>query len=452
MMPIRRLPSSRRKQSGVTLIELMVALVLGLLVSAGIIAVFSSTSKSNQVQRQLSRVQEEGRFAVARLKDDLRMANAQYCSSTGGVASQNGNANNIYMDQLRAPTAYVAGLGLYDNTTPFGNPYPASPTAPYPLPSYLFMRGYDCNKAGTCTPASPPTGTGQLPAQGTAIGDRVVGSSVLTIRYFDASKGWSIGANDSVVTTSNGTLTKVSITRETGEPALSTFQSGDLAMLADCANAAIFAVNRSGGDFTPSGGNLSTPKFSQTLTAPRLFDFNTDFVTVTYYLKVVSDDGTASGTKTGALMRRVNGGDASHGGSEQELVRGVERLDFRYVVNDQDGLTHYLTAAQVDNNAGGSIACPMQPAGSLTDKGCLWRAVKAIEVHLLVDGQKPMATLTDNELAYLYTPDNSYSAAALTPEPPSNAAHTIKPSDQGFARGMMRREFSALISVRNYNP
>ncbi|MDN8680277.1 PilW family protein, partial [Staphylococcus aureus] len=69
------------------------------------------------------------------------------------------------------------------------------------------------------------------------------------------------------------------------------------------------------------------------------------YQTVTYYVKVVEDD---SRHKTGALMRRINGGDATRGGSEDELVRGIERLDFKYGVLDQNGDTEFLSAADVD--------------------------------------------------------------------------------------------------------
>ncbi len=76
--------------------------------------------------------------------------------------------------------------------------------------------------------------------------------------------------------------------------------------------------------------------------APKLFDVNRDFRTVTYYLRVVSVNNDGKAPFTGALMRRVNGGVASAGGgSEDELVRGVERLDFRYGVEDANGNTSF---------------------------------------------------------------------------------------------------------------
>jgi type IV pilus assembly protein PilW len=34
----------------------------------------------------------------------------------------------------------------------------------------------------------------------------------------------------------------------------------------------------------------------------------------------------------------------------------------------------------------------------------------------------------------------------------SPASHTITPSDQGFVDQMLRREFTTVVSVRNFNP
>ncbi|MDN5923497.1 MAG: prepilin-type N-terminal cleavage/methylation domain-containing protein, partial [Xanthomonadales bacterium] len=78
----------RRTIAGFTLIELMISMVLGILVSAGIITVFLSTSRSNQVQTQMARLQENGRFAVSQMSDSLRMASASFCSGSGGNASR----------------------------------------------------------------------------------------------------------------------------------------------------------------------------------------------------------------------------------------------------------------------------------------------------------------------------------------------------------------------------
>jgi type IV pilus assembly protein PilW len=440
-----------RRPSGVTLIELMVAMVLGLLVTAGIVTVYLSTSNHNRVQTQLANLQEEGRFAIVRISADLRMANSFYCSNSGGVADNSGS-NGIYMDGLRAPKVYAKGMAgaLSDVTTGWGSAsYPATPVSPYYLPAFLFMRGYECGKT-TCAPGAPAT----LPAAGTGFGARVIGASVLTVRYLDSSRGWAIGGvNSAASTDASGKLRSVTVTPAAGEPLLSEFKPGHLLMLADCSHAQIFAVDApSSGLFVVSAtGNfpdtaLSNPKPQS---SPRLFDLNTDLLNVTYYLQVI--DG-GSGQKTGALMRRAQlpGADSVR---SDEVVRGVERLDFMYAVEDRSGNTRFLHAPDVDTRAGGSIDCPTSvpdadgTTASVNPYGCLWRAIKSIEVRILMDGQTPLHALTAHEMNYVYVTDGN-----TVPTAPDDAKRAVKPREQGFANPMLRREFSALISLRNYNP
>lgn len=61
-----------KRESGFSLIELMIALVLGLFIIGGVLAVFMSSSASFNSTAALSRVQENGRFALEILAEDLR--------------------------------------------------------------------------------------------------------------------------------------------------------------------------------------------------------------------------------------------------------------------------------------------------------------------------------------------------------------------------------------------
>ncbi len=184
--------------------------------------------------------------------------------------------------------------------------------------------------------------------------------------------------------------------------------------------------------------NFSAPIARPVQTTPRLFDFNTDFVTVTYFVKVVAND---DGSRTGALMRKDRSG-------SQEVIRGVERLDFLYGIEDSHGHTRYLSADEVDSNGGETIACPSAaPLPLARDPGCLWRAVKSIEVRLLVVADKPLYTLTPQEQMYAYQLDG-----ITTPAAPDAPGRRITPIAQGFPMPKVRREFIALVSVRNYNP
>jgi type IV pilus assembly protein PilW len=456
------LPFHPRRQGGVTLIEMMVALVLGLLVAAGIITVFLSTSSSNKAQNQLASLQEEGRFAITKLKSDLRMANGQYCTNSGGTARA-AAASQVYLDGLRAPKVYARGSKsitqmLGDVSTKWGttsgtNTYPSEPTAPYSFPSFLSMRGYDCGRtAAGCKPVDPHALITSIPAMGKAVGDRVIGTDVITVRYVNASRGWAvvgagtIGTHLHVAAGNPNVLQSITLARaSSSEPPISDFVAGDVAMLADCSGAQIFAVDRNGNVLTPAGANnLGNPAPQQLPSAPKVFDFNRDYQTVTYYVKVV-DNG--SGHTTGALIRRVNGGGNVSGHSEDELVRGVERLDFRYGVQDANGKVRYLTAGDVDSGTG--VSCPPAEPNPITSRGCLWRAIGSIEVNMVIDGQTPLYSLNASDLVYSYAVDGVGHGLG---EPVAPAAHAITPKDQGFVDQMLRREFTAVVSVRNFNP
>jgi type IV pilus assembly protein PilW len=443
--------AARRRMAGLSLIEMMIALIMALIVAAGIITVFASTSSSNKVQQQMAALQEEGRFAIHSLRNDLANANGTYCSNTGGNAGLTGSG--LYLDALRSPTVYAkTAIAFTDNTVAL----PAS-TQAYSLPSSVFMRGYECTST-SCNPSGTSLAPG-VPAMGTAVGSRVKGADVLTIRYLKPGAGWAVVPTGNPGTTlgaTNGTVTQINLVQRAGEPAVNTF-TGTLAMLADCSNAQVFTVSGAGGATLTPNNNYASPLDISTGAAPRLFDFTNDFQTVTYYLKVVCADGSSPcAHTTGALIRRVNGLETVAGAGE--LVRGVERLDFRYGIIDANGNTQFLTADQVDTRNGGAIPCPPgNPTNLMLDpdsassptreKGCLWRAVQTIEVHILMDGQTPLYTLTPNEMAYIYTPDS----ATATPIPPT--AHAIQPNaDQGFPNPLLRREFTTLVALRNFNP
>ncbi len=69
----------KHNQSGFTLVELMVALVLGMFLTAGVIQVFTSNQQTYRVTENLSRLQENGRFAIEFIARDVREANYKAC-------------------------------------------------------------------------------------------------------------------------------------------------------------------------------------------------------------------------------------------------------------------------------------------------------------------------------------------------------------------------------------
>tara|TARA_Y100001934_G_C12371255_1_gene786448 strand:+ start:1549 stop:2307 length:759 start_codon:yes stop_codon:yes gene_type:complete len=76
-------------QLGFSLVELMIAMVLGLLLLAGVVNVQISSKETFQTSDDLSRVQENGRFALDILASDIRMA--------GYRPPENGNTPHYFL-------------------------------------------------------------------------------------------------------------------------------------------------------------------------------------------------------------------------------------------------------------------------------------------------------------------------------------------------------------------
>ncbi|MGD8569828.1 MAG: PilW family protein [Gammaproteobacteria bacterium] len=71
----------KTKQSGITMIEVMVALALSLIILAGVMHIFINNKQTYRVQQAFARLQESGRFATHFITKDLRMAGYAGCGS-----------------------------------------------------------------------------------------------------------------------------------------------------------------------------------------------------------------------------------------------------------------------------------------------------------------------------------------------------------------------------------
>ena len=82
MLTNRKQPSHRphpRVQQGITLIELMIALVIGLLATGAMLKVYVDSSRLYRFNEGLARIQENGRFATEFIRRDARMAGFWGC-------------------------------------------------------------------------------------------------------------------------------------------------------------------------------------------------------------------------------------------------------------------------------------------------------------------------------------------------------------------------------------
>lgn len=79
----------RNRMSGFSLVELMVAIAISVLLLMGVVALFVSSRASYETTERLSRIQENGRFALDQLAGDVRATGYNDCSraTTGSRAA-----------------------------------------------------------------------------------------------------------------------------------------------------------------------------------------------------------------------------------------------------------------------------------------------------------------------------------------------------------------------------
>jgi type IV pilus assembly protein PilW len=82
-------------QRGLTLVEIMIALTISLLLIAGTIQIWVNTKQTYRVGDALSRIQENGRFAIEFMAHDLRMAGNWGCAKPDVVKNNLNNAGGV---------------------------------------------------------------------------------------------------------------------------------------------------------------------------------------------------------------------------------------------------------------------------------------------------------------------------------------------------------------------
>lgn len=473
MLLNERVHAANLRARGFTLIELMIAMTLGILISLGLVMLFQATAKTSNVQNAMAQLQETGRYAITRIDNDLRMASFQSVNMSGFVgdapnatSSPNGVNNPTisamsHVATILLPDFDSAGLAAPSIADGWSGDWPTA--SAWPVSQRYNFQGYECS-SGTCSPTLP-TGTNALPAAGTAAGNRVATGDVFTVRYLSAL-GWSKNRNEVTFACSGGaggTLTSITVVPATGSPALNFAATGDLALLVGTSSADIFQVNVSGSVLSPTavlGGSLPCPAAPGSVSGGEmtLYNFSRDFHTITYYLRLDTDQNDAN-RLIPSLVRRdstiANQGAASN---DQVLVQGVEQMDFLNGVRRDAGTISYLTSDLVAAQSSSTNCPPMAQnqisaglaAGSV-EPGCLWRSLNSIEVHLLVDSVNNLYTLTPQDMAYRYAYAYSGSDNTHKPAPPPSLATSDLPS--GLKAGkMLRREFVSLVSARNFNP
>jgi len=286
-------PPTRRKQRGVSLIELMVAVTLGLIMVAGIGSVYLGTQQAYRTQTAQSIVQENGRFAIERLGRDIRQAGFFGCLK--GLQPEDPRSNGILEN------------GFIRNTLA-----PAPPASPaFDIDMGTPIVGYNGNGA-SWDPA--------LPADTGLIVDADPNSDVIVM-----SRASGFGT---VVTHHPGGNPPGSADIQV--PPGSGIQPGHLLVVSDCRSASIFQVtagnpNTSGSIPHSTGGSSQPGNWTRAL--------GRNFVGAEVFAAERIAFYVAPGQVRGLSLYRAQ--TAVNAAEElepiiQEVVENVERMQIRY--------------------------------------------------------------------------------------------------------------------------
>ena len=360
--------SSKTYQLGFTIIELMIAMLLGLLLTTGITKVYITTKDTYNLSENLSRLQESARFAMGYLTQDIRMAGYMPCRKTANMANTL-NSTESFLDFFnQSIVGYEGGVST-------------------------FASGF--------------------PSVGTSPGDRVAGTDAVVILR-GSDEGYKVTQHNPV-------------SAQFKLNSLHTLDDGDVALICDGTDAAIFQVTNvnssnvtvvhNTGTGTPGncskflGGNgdcSDTTGLKAHTYGPgsQLVKFNA----IGYYIGV-----SASGASRSLYRRRldVNNGTTSVVFASEELLNGIENMQILYGENtDSDAEPEqYFTANNVTT----------------------WNNVVAVKVGLLAHTPNQINKINDI---------NSYNVAGTQI---ADTATTI--THDGDRR--LRNVFNSTVKIRN---
>ncbi len=348
------------RERGVGLVELMVWITVSLLLVTVIGTLYVNSKQLTRVNDDVSRLQENGRFAIFLLDHDMRMAGFRGCN--GAVV------------------------------TPVAVPSPAPPndlnSNAYPYRFDISIVGY-YGSGGAWTPALDPSISALVPPP-------LANTDVVTIRQTN-------GPGEALVATMLTSTDNVTVAPN------SPLAAGDVLLLADCVNWAIFNATsfNSGtgviaheigagvpGNSTKDLGNVFGNTPSSNASVYRL-------VTKTYYV-------APSVKRPGTNSMWVNSVPAYDGQPQpEELVEGIDNFSLLYgeALAGQRAANRYVTADAVTN----------------------WSNVVSVKAQLL------LATVRD----HVATSSQAYTFAGVTTTPTDTKIRTA---------------LSSVITLRNRVP
>lgn len=389
-MRMTRRFARQRLQKGLSLIELMVALALGLALLIGLSAVYMAVKQSFRFQETTGRLQEDGTFALDLMARDLRMAGSAGCMGINKVANPASPPAYIYY-----PSSVLAS-GSPDG---FNGPNPLaqvetanSEVIQQPFTSLNFIRGFD---------SGIPVGMGISTTSPTP-------STTSDSLFFAGASSKAVSVSAPMVAASN-----VPLAADTYKWKDATPNSGVYTfIISDCKQSSIFNGKVTGsGPFSIDHSAVLGNAGSGSLAS----DFGADAIVLPvewsfYYI------ATRAGASTPGLYRVFF--DGNNRSNAEELVSNIEAMKLNYGEN-----------TGVDATTGAPTLVPdvwRANAAAVVD----WSRVVAVRIGLIMvsaeDNVNPEVTLTAPKLL-----GQSYTKPA------------------GASANRLRKEFSTTVVLRN---
>lgn len=111
-----KLKNAAAYQTGLSMVELLVAMAIQFILLAAMIYVYGGSKQMFTVNEQMARVQENGRHATDLLLYDIRMSGYAGCRSMEDITP------NIIANSPPTFTSFTDGLTVYENGTGWTNP------------------------------------------------------------------------------------------------------------------------------------------------------------------------------------------------------------------------------------------------------------------------------------------------------------------------------------------
>lgn len=306
------------KQRGISLVELMVSITVGLVLMAGVVQLFLSSKLTFTTQQAMSRVQETGRLAMEFMSEDIRVAGHMGCLNV----ALSGPNNKVFRNFLKEEAALA-----YDYE--------------------VAVDGKDASEVKDGYPTEPRGGV-------------LAGTDALLIR---SASGRNVGIarkNDPTQLFIENTGVEMGDC-DNGTNRFSGLCAGDILAVADCGSVRVFqatgftgnaASAEIGVQHTDTGpfkpGNRVATWGAEDIDERQTFGKDAQILTIQNLFYYIGNNRA----NNPSLFRRVNND------RPQELLQGVEDMQLTYGLdtNDDRAPDTYRPADQIAANEWGGVS------------------------------------------------------------------------------------------------